>query len=606
MNNDTKNPDEPTKKDVRFVDNKLKVVELDKKGDIIRVIRDYTGPSPNKKKRHAWEKFGSEPITNPIKENTENTEGTPIRFTIDNKERSIDLASISTISPVRHEVRFIDGKLRVVEVDNKGKVVKVVRDYPTKLLSPIEDEKPIIEGEKSSVEQTTELIVKSTIETLSENVTRGAPRFIEKPKPIIKKRVQRVIIEPTIERTIESIVEEKAEDKIEDKVEQKIEQFPELDIRELLDNDKLYDENTHLLYCPDCHRYEVRFMGGRDAWICNWCSKQTYYDDFKFSDKNKYQIYKLWGIEALRDVTHMKLDVAKQFVASYFKKCCETKKDKCLYFGIFEEEQITDKFEMAKMVCNFIRRNIEENSAVIETLKSLLDEDVQKQIDEEHAFLIQVADLMTIQLDDYLIATAGIDLEKDQVAYVIVDNDNLTVDLNPIEGMECIECFAWNKTDKGGVVGVSSLPSNSLNELRQMFKLFTDKINQYINTGTLKNVSKVENRIKSLSSEEKKVLSFIRSSDNGCVQSQLWKKLDIDKDKCSRILESLSDLIIKEPTNYCGAYTHRLKIIELGILSLELEIDSGQTTTKKNTIKKKTYKRKRKEKQETKEKEKEM
>lgn len=589
MSTDVKNPDEPTKKDVRFIDGKLKVVELDKKGIVIKVIRDYTGPNPNNKKPRNFKRFRPEHIVNPIKENIE---GIPIRFIMDSdtdksvrqeKEVKVDLTPISTVSPVKHEVRFVDDKLRVVEVDKMGKVIKVVRDYPTKILPPVEVVKP-------STEHTAELIIKSTIETLAENVTRGAPRFVDVPEEKIEEKPKRIIKKPIPEPIIE--------EKVEEKIEENVEIFPPPDVQELLDNDKFYDENTRLIICPECHKYGVEFLSETKKWYCTRCMGSPHYDDYKFSDKNKYQIYKLWDMYALMDVAHVKLDMAKRFVASYFKKCCNTKKDKCLYFGIFEEEHITDKFEIAKMNCGLLRENIEENSAVIETIKSLLDEDIQVQIDEEYTFLLQVSGLMTTQLDDYVIATANVDLEKDQAAYVIVDNDNITVDLNPVEGMECIECFTWNGVNKGGAVGVSSLPSNSLNELRQMFKFFTEKMNQYINTDVLKNISKMEDRIKSLSSEEKKVLSFIHSNKNGCLQNQLWKKLDIGKEKRLVILESLKDLIIKETIKYCSTYTYRLRTIELGILSLELEINSKQMATEKKTIKKRTYKRKRKEKSE--------
>lgn len=592
MNTDIKNPDKP-RRDVRFIDNKLKVVELDNKGNVIRIIKDYTGPSPNNKKRHAWEKYGFVHI---VKSTEENTEKNPIKLIADDTEKKVDRNHISTQTSAKREVRFVDGKLRVVEVDKIGRVVRIVKDYTKQPIVYVEDDKLQVKDERLPADKTTELIIKSTIETLSENVARGAPRFTDKPKPIIKvttESVQEHTLEPVVEPAAEPITEPVTEEKVEPK-------FPELDVQELLDKDKFYDENTHFLYCPECHRFEVRFIGGQDAWICNWCTRQTNYEIFKFSDKNKYQIYKLWGVEALRDITHMRLEVAKQFIASYFKKCCETKKNECLYFGIFEEEQITDKLEMAKMVCKFIRKNIEENATVIETIKSLLGEDIRKQIDEEYAYLIQIADLMVVQLDDYLVATAGANLEKDQAVYVIVDNDKPTVDLNPVEGMECIECFTWNKADKGNIVGVSSLPSSSLDELRQMFKLFTEKLNQYINTGVLNDISKIESRIKSLSNIEKNVLFTIHSSENGYVQSQLWKKLGMSKEIGLEILEPLKDLIIKEPINYCGTYTYRLKIIELGILLLELEINSGPVTTKKNAIKKnvtkkRSYKRKTKE-----------
>jgi hypothetical protein len=57
------------------------------------------------------------------------------------------------------------------------------------------------------------------------------------------------------------------------------------------------------------------------------------------SDKDKYHIYKLWGAEALSTFTNKSLKKTIGFVATYFRDCCMSKKDKCLYFDFFNAKE---------------------------------------------------------------------------------------------------------------------------------------------------------------------------------------------------------------------------------------------------------------------------
>ncbi len=63
---------------------------------------------------------------------------------------------------------------------------------------------------------------------------------------------------------------------------------------------------------------------------------------------------------------------------------------------------------------------------------------------------------------------------------------------------------------------------------------------------------------------EEKVLKLIRSRKKGILQNELWKKAEIDRRKCSRILEKLEkdELIIREEETNKGSRTYRIKFAE--------------------------------------------
>ncbi len=62
-----------------------------------------------------------------------------------------------------------------------------------------------------------------------------------------------------------------------------------------------------------------------------------------------------------------------------------------------------------------------------------------------------------------------------------------------------------------------------------------------------------------MSAEE--ALEYIKSCEDGVLQSDLWKCLDIDSRKCSRIVSKLlkDDLITREPESADGVRTYRLR-----------------------------------------------
>ncbi len=58
-------------------------------------------------------------------------------------------------------------------------------------------------------------------------------------------------------------------------------------------------------------------------------------------------------------------------------------------------------------------------------------------------------------------------------------------------------------------------------------------------------------------------LEYIKSCEDGVLQSDLWKCLDIDSRKCSRIVSKLlkGDLITREPESADGVRTYRLRYV---------------------------------------------
>lgn len=112
-----------------------------------------------------------------------------------------------------------------------------------------------------------------------------------------------------------------------------------------LKDNKLYNEENGYLVCPECNRYTVKYSvdsySNNSTWWCEHCIKDIIYYgyDLEISDKDKYHIYKLWGIDALSVLTNESVNKSRKFVASYFKECCINKKDKCLYFDFFKDKE---------------------------------------------------------------------------------------------------------------------------------------------------------------------------------------------------------------------------------------------------------------------------
>ncbi len=63
---------------------------------------------------------------------------------------------------------------------------------------------------------------------------------------------------------------------------------------------------------------------------------------------------------------------------------------------------------------------------------------------------------------------------------------------------------------------------------------------------------------------EEKVLKLIKSSKNGILQSDLWKKAKIDSSKCSRMVTKLEKegTISREPHSEDGSRTYLIKFTE--------------------------------------------
>lgn len=63
---------------------------------------------------------------------------------------------------------------------------------------------------------------------------------------------------------------------------------------------------------------------------------------------------------------------------------------------------------------------------------------------------------------------------------------------------------------------------------------------------------------------EEKVIELIKSREEGILQKELWKLADIDRRKCSRIVDKLNKerKIIREPETSKGSRTYRIKFIE--------------------------------------------
>ncbi len=60
---------------------------------------------------------------------------------------------------------------------------------------------------------------------------------------------------------------------------------------------------------------------------------------------------------------------------------------------------------------------------------------------------------------------------------------------------------------------------------------------------------------------EEEVLNLIKSNEFGITQNRIWKELNFDSRKCSRIIKKLmdSDLIIREETSSNGSKTYLIK-----------------------------------------------
>lgn len=116
--------------------------------------------------------------------------------------------------------------------------------------------------------------------------------------------------------------------------------------RDILKDNKLFNEDDKYLLCPECNHYSAKYSTSNynkndKKWWCNNCLDTIIYPDYHLdiSDKDKYHIYKLWGADALSIFTRQSMRKTIEFVASYFRNSCVSKKDKCLYFDFFKDKE---------------------------------------------------------------------------------------------------------------------------------------------------------------------------------------------------------------------------------------------------------------------------
>lgn len=102
-------------------------------------------------------------------------------------------------------------------------------------------------------------------------------------------------------------------------------------------------EEITTLKCPKCHKGDILYHNGygkgqdvRYGWICSACSlnmAEWVGDIFsKNRDKVLYQLYRKYGVEAISELTGESLKNIKTFIGNYFKSCCATKKEACIYY----------------------------------------------------------------------------------------------------------------------------------------------------------------------------------------------------------------------------------------------------------------------------------
>ena len=61
-----------------------------------------------------------------------------------------------------------------------------------------------------------------------------------------------------------------------------------------------------------------------------------------------------------------------------------------------------------------------------------------------------------------------------------------------------------------------------------------------------------------------KILKLIKSRKKGILQNELWKKAEIDRRKCSRIIDKLEKegKIVREQESNKGLRTYRIRLVE--------------------------------------------
>lgn len=331
----------------------------------------------------------------------------------------------------------------------------------------------------------------------------------------------------------------------------------------LLSNKKLLDSDSHLLICPECATYSVHYYLKNNKWICDYCdsyvdaSKSLDVFDLNFADKNKYKIYKFYGIEALIELTDYSWNEAQRFVSKFFEDSCTTKGDQCLYSNYFEEMTLAKKIDAIDRLfidsigkCQFLKDEIESFLGEIQDEQYIPDNQKEALI-ADCIFLNQNLESMLEGLEEFLVPFANVDLSRGQRIYLQENDDNLIAALEESE----IEAFCWNDAKEGSAVGVCFFPPNSFDEIKQAFEKIKDNYEEESSKSFFKKLDE-----SNLSSFELQAMNIITENDS-YFQNDLWRSLNVDSRKCSRIIQSLldKDLIVRETAVSNGTRTFRLR-----------------------------------------------
>jgi len=342
----------------------------------------------------------------------------------------------------------------------------------------------------------------------------------------------------------------------------------------LLSNKNVYDFDSNLLFCPYCGNYSVEYFNKSNNWFCNKCkthivmqnsrSPHPFFlgacssSEFDFTNEDKYKIYKYYGTESLVKLTGDTPNEIKNVIGSYFEKGCTSIGDNCLYYGHFKEANaakqigsIDNLFEKSKRDCSSLRNEIYNFLDSIEDVQSYLSEAQQKLLDIEYVSIKQTIDAIYEQIEDYIVAVANTYIKKGEKVSLRENEDNLLANT----AGETFDGFCWNYAKKGDLVGVCTVPSYALNQTKQMFEDFKIRFEE---SNDVMIFEKKLNEL-DLSFLERETISIIIQND-GIFQSQLWRELDIDSRKCSRIVTSLfkKGLINRDSAVSNGARTYRL------------------------------------------------
>lgn len=250
----------------------------------------------------------------------------------------------------------------------------------------------------------------------------------------------------------------------------------------------------------------------------------------------------------------------KELIGSYFENGCTSIGDNCLYYDHFKEVNVAKQirfidnlFEKSEQDCNLLKNEIYGFLSSIEDIRSNLNEVQQKLLDIEYVSIKQTIETLYEQIGNYIVAVANTDIKKSEKVSLRENKDNLLADTVG----DSYDGFCWNYAKKGSFVGICTVPYSAVNQAKQMFEDF--KV-IFVESN---NIVAFENNLHELdlSSLEREAIIHIIQND-GIFQSQLWKDLDIDSRKNSRIVTSLlkKGLISRDSAVSNGARTYRLNI----------------------------------------------